>query len=76
MGPERIELSAKERERLKVLHEVEQGHLKHVEGALPFYNAFLGTCRVVGHVFADEPRNCPRQARGHQALHLGQPVWW
>jgi hypothetical protein len=46
MGPERIELSAKERERLKVLHEVEQGHLKHVEGA-PFYNAFLGTCKVV-----------------------------
>jgi hypothetical protein len=26
MGPEQIELSAKERERLKVLHEVEQGH--------------------------------------------------
>ncbi len=68
MGPERIELSTKERERLKVLHEVEQGHLKQVEAA-PFYNAFLGTRKVVGHVFADEPRNCPRQARGHQALH-------
>lgn len=33
MEPERIELSAKERERLKVLHEVEQGHLKQVEAA-------------------------------------------
>jgi len=33
MGPERIELSTKERERLKVLHEVEQGHLKQVEAA-------------------------------------------
>jgi len=33
MEPERIELSARERERLKVLHEVEQGHLKQVEAA-------------------------------------------
>src|SRR5207245_546302 len=33
MEPERIELSTKERERLKVLHEVEQGHLKQVEAA-------------------------------------------
>src|SRR6266705_642411 len=33
MEPERIELSGKERERLKVLHEVEQGHLKQVEAA-------------------------------------------
>src|SRR5258708_16292912 len=33
MEPERIELSAKERDRLKVLHEVEQGHLKQVEAA-------------------------------------------
>ena len=33
MGAERIELSAKERDRLKVLHEVEQGHLKQVEAA-------------------------------------------
>src|SRR5438309_11078055 len=33
MEPERIELNAKERERLKVLHEVEQGHLKQVEAA-------------------------------------------
>lgn len=33
MEPERIELSAKERERLKVLHEVEQGHLQQVEAA-------------------------------------------
>ncbi len=41
MGPERIELSAKERERLKVLHEV------HVEAARPFNNAFLRTCKVV-----------------------------
>src|SRR5713226_9492472 len=33
MEPERIELSTKERDRLKVLHEVEQGHLKQVEAA-------------------------------------------
>ena len=33
MEAERIELSARERERLKVLHEVEQGHLKQIEAA-------------------------------------------
>src|SRR5487761_1743381 len=33
MGPERIELSAKERERLKVLQQVEEGHLKQMEAA-------------------------------------------
>ena len=33
MGPERIELSVKERERLKVLQQVEEGHLKQVEAA-------------------------------------------
>jgi hypothetical protein len=33
MEPERIELSVKERERLKVLHEVEEGHLQQVEAA-------------------------------------------
>jgi len=33
MELERIELSQRERDRLKVLHEVEQGHLKQVEAA-------------------------------------------
>jgi hypothetical protein len=33
MEPERIELSTRERERLKVLHEVEEGHLKQIEAA-------------------------------------------
>ena len=33
MGSERIELSAKERERLKVLQQVEEGHLKQIEAA-------------------------------------------
>jgi transposase len=33
MGEERTSLSQRERERLKVLHEVEQGHLKRVEAA-------------------------------------------
>ncbi len=33
MEPERIELSQRERDRLKALHEVEQGHLKQVEAA-------------------------------------------
>jgi hypothetical protein len=30
MEEERIELSTKERERLKILHQVEEGHLKQV----------------------------------------------
>jgi hypothetical protein len=33
MEEERIELSARERERLKVLQQVEEGHLKQVEAA-------------------------------------------
>jgi hypothetical protein len=33
MEPERIELSARELERLKILHAVEQGHLKQIEAA-------------------------------------------
>ncbi len=33
MGPERIELSGKERERLKVLRQVEEGHLQQIEAA-------------------------------------------
>lgn len=33
MEPERIALSSRERERLKVLHEVEEGHLKQIEAA-------------------------------------------
>jgi Helix-turn-helix domain len=33
MGPERIELSTKERDRLKVLQQVEEGHLKRIEAA-------------------------------------------
>src|ERR1700737_4182808 len=34
MREERIELSERERDRLKVLHEVKQGHLKQLEAAL------------------------------------------
>ena len=33
MREERIELSQRERERLKVLHEVQQGHLRQREAA-------------------------------------------
>ena len=33
MEEERIALSAKERERLKVLHEVERGHLRQIDAA-------------------------------------------
>jgi len=33
MGAERIELSAKGRDRLKVLQQVEEGHLKQIEAA-------------------------------------------
>jgi hypothetical protein len=33
METERIELSARERERLKVLQQVEEGHLQQVEAA-------------------------------------------
>ena len=42
MREERIELSQKERDRLKVLHEVEQGHVKQVEASLQLE---LSTCQ-------------------------------
>ena len=36
MGEERLEMSERERERLKVLHEVQGGHLTQVEAGVAF----------------------------------------
>jgi hypothetical protein len=33
MGPERIELNARERERLKILQQVEEGYLQQIKAA-------------------------------------------
>src|SRR5580704_2421373 len=33
MAEERIELSTRERERLKVLHEIQQGHMRQIDAA-------------------------------------------
>jgi hypothetical protein len=42
MAEERMALSAKERERLKILHEIQQGHLPSL--TLPRYSAWSGRC--------------------------------
>ena len=51
MGEERLEMSERERERLKVLHEVQGGHLTQVEAGWrlklevdPIYWTKIGYC--------------------------------
>ncbi|MGC1684958.1 MAG: helix-turn-helix domain-containing protein, partial [Candidatus Acidiferrales bacterium] len=54
MEEERIELSARERERLKVLHEIERGHLRQIDAAHRLrlsdrqVRRLLGCLRTVG----------------------------
>jgi hypothetical protein len=50
MEPERIALSQRERDRLKVLYEVEQGRLTQVQAAAPAQGISLWKGRVVGQV--------------------------
>src|SRR5229473_1290652 len=61
MGPERIELSAKERERLKVLQQVEEGHLRQIEAARQLH--FVTTERAMKRSEKFEPTARLRVAR-------------
>ena len=58
MGPERIELSQTERDRLKVLHEVEQGHLRQGEAGRRLGLSERQVRRLLGQ----------REARGDRAV--------
>ena len=83
MEEARIELSARERERLKVLHEVEQAHLRQVEAArrlrlsarqLPRLLVRLRTAgdRGLMHVL----RGRPPTARITSFTAFSEDIWW
>jgi transposase len=64
MGPERIELSQRERDRLKVLHEVEQGHLPQVEAAKRLRLSDRQVRRLQARVRAEGDRGLLHRLRG------------
>lgn len=64
MEPERIELSQRERERLKVLHEVQEGHLTQVEAAGRLGLTDRHVRRLLGRVQAEGDRGVVHRLRG------------
>ncbi len=64
MEPERIELSRPERDRLKVLHEVEQGHLQQVEAAERLRLSDRQVRRLLGRVRTEGDRGVIHRLRG------------
>jgi Helix-turn-helix domain len=64
MEPERIELSQRERVRLKVLHEVERGHLPQVEASRRLRWSDRQVRRLQVRVRADGDRGLIHQLRG------------
>jgi hypothetical protein len=88
MEEERIELSARERERLKVLHEVEQGHLRQIDAAHRLrlsdrqVRRLLGRLRTVGdgglvHRLRGRPSNrkIPEGIEQRSLRRLRQPAY-
>ncbi len=64
MEPERIELSQTERDRLKVLHEIERGHLKQVEAARRLHLSDRHVRRLAVRVRAEGDRGVVHRLRG------------
>jgi hypothetical protein len=64
MGPERIELSQRERDRLKVLHEVEEGHLMQVEAAQRLHLSDRHVRRLLVRVRREGDRGVVHRLRG------------
>ncbi len=64
MGEERIELSAKERERLKVLYRVQEGQLKQVEAAWRLRLSVRQVRRLERRVEAEGDRGLVHRLRG------------
>ena len=69
METERIELSAKERERLKVLHEVEQGHLKQIEAAHRLHLTDRQVRRLQARLRREGDRGMVHRLRGCRSNH-------
>ena len=75
MGLERIALSQRERDRLKVLHEVERGHLTQVEGARRLELSDRQVRRLLGRVRAEGDRGLVHRLRGQPSNRkLAAPV--
>ena len=67
MEPERIALSGRERERLKVLHQVEEGHLKQVEAARRLRLTDRQVRRLQARLRAAGDRGIVHQLRGRRS---------
>jgi hypothetical protein len=75
MELERIELSQRERDRLKVLYEVEQGHLTQVQAAARARGISLWKGRVVGQVDVEAARRGgPPYGEINSPLHRPSPA--
>lgn len=64
MEPERIELSQRERDRLKVVHEVEQGHWTQLEAARRLHRSDRQIRRLLVRVRAEGDRGVIHRLRG------------
>ena len=69
MEEERIELSARERERLKVLHEVEQGHLRQIDAAHRLRLSDRQVRRLLGRLRTVGDRGLVHRLRGRPSNH-------
>jgi|SRR6516164_8853135 len=67
MELERIELSAKERERLKLLHEVKEGHLKQIEAARRLRLTDRHVRRLLARLGVEGDRGLVHQLRGRRS---------
>jgi hypothetical protein len=67
METERIELSARERERLKVLQQVEEGHLKQVEAARRLRLTDRQVRRLQARLRSEGDRGVVHRLRGHRS---------
>ncbi len=76
MGEERIELSVKERERLKGLHQEEEGHLKQVEAAQRLGLSARHLRRWQRRVEAEGDRGLMHRRRGMLSNRKIAPLGW
>jgi hypothetical protein len=67
MGLERIELSQRERDRLRVLHEVEEGHLTQVEASQRLHLTDRHVRRLLERVRAEGDRGVIHRLRGRSS---------
>jgi hypothetical protein len=75
MKPEQIELSQTERDRLKVLHEVEEGHLRQVEAARQLQRSDRQVRRLLQRVQAEGDRGVVHRLRGQPSNRkIAEPI--